>query len=107
MENINQNVIEFDITNELEQLKALKKYKEQLDELLNRIKISRDNYVNSNLSGKTYESSVNKNNLFINSIENRIKELVVLISKLEASCNIYNNYRLDVGKSVSGGYNES
>lgn len=85
------------------ELKILKEQKDKLTNLLERIRKSRDEYVSSNLSGKTYESSVRNNDLFVKNIENRINECTILINKLEDACNLYNETILTIGTSVKAG----
>lgn len=89
-----------DIENELQ---LLKEQNDKLTSLLEKIRKSRDEYVGSNLSGKTYESSIRNNDLFIKSIETRITEFTALINKLENACNIYNETILSIGGSVKAG----
>lgn len=102
-----QNKIFVNISVEEEEIQSLKAQKEKLIELSTKIKNSRDEYINSNLSGKTYDSSVSKNNAFVKTIEQRIEDLTLLIDKLEASCNIYNNCNSNIASSITGGNNES
>lgn len=101
--NSGNNKIYVELTNMEKELKILKEQKDKLVNLLERIRKSRDEYVGSNLSGKTYESSIKNNDLFIKSIENRINDCTVLITKLEDACNIYNETVLSICSSVNVG----
>lgn len=101
--NMGNNKIYVDLANIENELKILKEQKDKLVNLLERIGKSRDEYVGSNLSGKTYESSVRNNDLFIKSMENRINDCTVLIAKLEDACHIYNETVLSIGSSVNVG----
>ena len=99
---MNQDIIKIQLQNAENELKIMKEQKEKLNGLLDKIKKSREEFVDSNLSGKTYESSIRNNDLFIKNIENRINEFTTLINKLEETCNIYNNYVLSTHQSVAG-----
>ncbi len=97
------NTINVKIFNIEKELQLLKDQKEKLVDLASRIKKTRDELIESQLSGKTYDASIKNNNLLVNKIDARVQTINVLISKLEESCQIYNNCYSTINKSVSGG----
>ena len=101
--NTEKEKINVELANIENELKLLKEQKDKLTNLLEKIKKTRDEYVSSNLSGKTYESSLRNNNLFIKRMENRIIEFTTLITKLEEACNIYNETILSIDVSIKDG----
>ena len=97
------NNISVDLIKEKKEIELLKAAKDKMEELLTKLIKSKDDLVNSNLSGQTYEKCIEKNEYFVKNLTKRINEFSALISKLESSHVIYNNYIASMNKSTNGG----
>ncbi len=86
----------------LSKIELLKKEKENLITLKNKMIKSKEELVNSNLSGKTYEESIKNNETFINNINNKINLFTAFISSLEKALGVYQSEDEFLNNSVRG-----
>ena len=86
----------------LSKIELLKKEKENLISLKNKMIKSKEELVNSNLSGKTYEESIKNNETFINNINNKIDLFTAFISSLEKALGVYQSEDEFLNNSVRG-----
>ena len=80
----------------------LKQEREKLISLKMKMINSKNELINSNLSGKTYEESVYDNEVFIKKINKKINMFSAYIITLEKACGLFHQEYDDVKDSVRG-----
>ena len=86
----------------LSKIELLKIQKDNLITLKNKMIKSKEELINSNLSGKTFEESIKDNELFINNINNKIYLFTEFISSLEKALGVYQDEVEQLNDSVRG-----
>ena len=97
----NSSLIKFDFGKIENDIKLLINEKNKLEDLLKKITSTKDDLINSNLSGKTYDKSIENNELFEKLLTTRIATLNKLINKLEKTYNNYLKHSSDVEKTIN------
>ena len=87
---MNSKEIYVDINNLKNSLELMQKEKNNLVDLISRVKISYENFKNANLSGKTYDESLLNCEYFVNQMNARCQEIENMIVKLRG---IYIKYQ--------------
>ena len=100
---MNSKKINVNLDVEKKEINLLKNYKAKLEEILSRVEKSKEELINSNLDGQTYQKGIEANEYFVKKLNTRISDLAELISKLESSQVIYENYVSSLKNSINGG----
>lgn len=90
----------FEETTFASQISRLKDERVKLEELAKKVISTKQDLINSNLSGETYNKSISINEYCENEINNRIIDLNSLISKLEVAYNEYMECINDTSASI-------
>ncbi len=85
------------------EIKYLTQQKTLLEELKNKMQTTQDTLVSSDMSGLSFQKTVEKNETSIKNSTDEIAEFNTIIEKLENACSEYDNSYFEIEKSVNGG----
>ncbi len=87
---------------EKKELALLKEERDNLDTIIKELTEINEEYSRSNLSGKTFEESLNVNEFFLKKLKERYNKMTYLINILEVACNKYTAVYNKTTSSIGG-----
>ena len=99
MKNSNIRIV---LGQEKKELALLKEERDNLDVIIKELTEINEEYSRSNLSGKTFEESLNVNEFFLKKLNARYNKMNYLIHILEVACNKYTAVYDKTTSSIGG-----